>query len=132
MYLLNWAFYSYRWMGMLTWLRLGGENQASYNKQILPAMSSTCSDLLGFITSGPVVAMEILGDDAITKWKDLLGPANSAVARTDAPGSIRACFGSDGIRNVGHGPVSFASAARVSFSYCVFHRLHFSAFLNFS
>uniref|UniRef100_A0A8C5RXJ8 NME/NM23 family member 7 n=1 Tax=Laticauda laticaudata TaxID=8630 RepID=A0A8C5RXJ8_LATLA len=69
------------------------------------------NELLEFITSGPVVAMEILGDDAIGKWKQLLGPANSIVARTDAPNSIRARFGSDSIRNVAHGPDSFASAA---------------------
>ncbi|XP_034970318.1 nucleoside diphosphate kinase 7 isoform X1 [Zootoca vivipara] len=70
------------------------------------------NELLEFMTSGPVVAMEILGDDAISRWKDLLGPANSSVARTDAPNSVRACFGTDGIRNVAHGPDSFASAAR--------------------
>ncbi|KAL7983443.1 hypothetical protein Chor_000319 [Crotalus horridus] len=69
------------------------------------------NELLEFITSGPVVAMEILGDDAIGRWKQLLGPANSVVARTDAPNSIRARFGSDNIRNVAHGPDSFASAA---------------------
>ncbi|XP_044297495.1 nucleoside diphosphate kinase 7 isoform X5 [Varanus komodoensis] len=70
------------------------------------------NELLEFITSGPVVAMEILGDDAISRWKNLLGPANSVVARTDAPDSIRANFGTDGIRNVAHGPDSLASAAR--------------------
>ncbi|XP_030439404.1 nucleoside diphosphate kinase 7 isoform X4 [Gopherus evgoodei] len=70
------------------------------------------SELLHFITSGPVVAMEILGDDAVSEWKKLLGPANSGVARADAPGSIRAMFGTDGIRNAAHGPDSFASAAR--------------------
>lgn len=59
--------------------------------------------------------MEILGDDAVSEWKKLLGPANSGVARSDAPGSIRAMFGTDGIRNAAHGPDSFASAARVSF-----------------
>ncbi|XP_015671476.1 nucleoside diphosphate kinase 7 [Protobothrops mucrosquamatus] len=69
------------------------------------------NELLEFITSGPVVAMEILGDDAIGRWKQLLGPANSVVARTDAPNSIRARFGSDNIRNVAHGPDSVASAA---------------------
>uniref|UniRef100_A0A8C5RVH0 NME/NM23 family member 7 n=1 Tax=Laticauda laticaudata TaxID=8630 RepID=A0A8C5RVH0_LATLA len=79
-----------------------------------------------FITSGPVVAMEILGDDAIGKWKQLLGPANSIVARTDAPNSIRARFGSDSIRNVAHGPDSFASAASVSFSnkHLIAHSVH--------
>ncbi|ELW47264.1 Nucleoside diphosphate kinase 7 [Tupaia chinensis] len=75
-------------------------------------MMMLSSELIQFITSGPVIAMEILRDDAICEWKRLLGPANSGVARTDAPGSIRALFGTDGIRNAAHGPDSFASAAR--------------------
>ncbi|XP_064376790.1 nucleoside diphosphate kinase homolog 7 isoform X2 [Dromaius novaehollandiae] len=70
------------------------------------------NELLQFVTSGPIVAMEILGDDAVSKWKTLLGPANSAVARTDAPDSIRANFGHDGLRNAAHGPDSVASAAQ--------------------
>ncbi|KAK4829309.1 hypothetical protein QYF61_002706, partial [Mycteria americana] len=70
------------------------------------------NELLQFITSGPIVAMEILGDDAVCKWKTLLGPANSAVAQTDAPDSIRANFGHDGLRNAAHGPDSVASAAQ--------------------
>ncbi|KAM7178118.1 nucleoside diphosphate kinase homolog 7 isoform 2-T2 [Macrochelys suwanniensis] len=70
------------------------------------------NELLLFIASGPTVAMEILGDDAVSEWKKLLGPANSGVARSDALGSIRAMFGTDGIRNAAHGPDSFASAAR--------------------
>lgn len=64
------------------------------------------NELIQFITSGPVIAMEILRDDAICEWKTLLGPANSGVARTDASGSIRALFGTDGIRNAAHGPDS--------------------------
>ncbi|KAH0506679.1 Nucleoside diphosphate kinase 7 [Microtus ochrogaster] len=75
-------------------------------------MMTLSSELIQFITSGPVIAMEILRDDAICEWKRLLGPANSGLARTDAPGSIRALFGTDGIRNAAHGPDSFASAAR--------------------
>ncbi|KAL6039803.1 hypothetical protein STEG23_037537, partial [Scotinomys teguina] len=70
------------------------------------------NELIQFITSGPVIAMEILRDDAICEWKRLLGLANSGQARTDAPGSIRALFGTDGVRNAAHGPDSFASAAR--------------------
>lgn len=71
------------------------------------------SELIQFITSGPVIAMEILRDDAICEWKRILGHANSLVARADAPGSLRALFGTDGIRNAAHGPDSFACAARV-------------------
>uniref|UniRef100_A0A6I8NZB4 Nucleoside diphosphate kinase homolog 7 n=1 Tax=Ornithorhynchus anatinus TaxID=9258 RepID=A0A6I8NZB4_ORNAN len=70
------------------------------------------NELLQFITSGPIVAMEILGNDAIKEWKALLGPANSCVARTDAPESIRAKFGTDNIKNAAHGPDSFSTAAR--------------------
>lgn len=70
------------------------------------------NELIQFITSGPVVAMEILRENAICEWKRILGPANSGVARTDAPESIRALFGTDSIRNAAHGPDSFASAAR--------------------
>ncbi|KAF3823445.1 hypothetical protein GH733_010881, partial [Mirounga leonina] len=76
-------------------------------------MMMLSSELIQFITSGPTIAMEILRDDAICEWKRLLGPANSGMARTDAPGSLRALFGTDGIRNAAHGPNSFASAARV-------------------
>lgn len=78
-------------------------------------LSLFCSELLQFITSGPIVAMEILGDDAVCKWKTLLGPANPALAQTDAPDSIRVNFGHDGLRNAAHGPDSVASAAQVSF-----------------
>lgn len=70
------------------------------------------NELIQFITSGPVIAMEILRDDAICEWKRLLGPANSGLARSDAPGSVRALFGTDGIRNAAHGPDTFESAAR--------------------
>ncbi|XP_036298944.1 nucleoside diphosphate kinase 7 isoform X1 [Pipistrellus kuhlii] len=70
------------------------------------------NELIQFITSGPVIAMEILRDDAICEWKRLLGPANSVMARGDAPCSIRALFGADCIRNAAHGPDSFACAAR--------------------
>lgn len=70
------------------------------------------NELIQFITSGPVIAMEILRDDAICEWKRLLGPANSGLSRSDAPGSVRALFGTDGIRNAAHGPDTFASAAR--------------------
>uniref|UniRef100_A0A673TA08 Nucleoside diphosphate kinase homolog 7 n=1 Tax=Suricata suricatta TaxID=37032 RepID=A0A673TA08_SURSU len=75
-------------------------------------MMMLSSELIQFITSGPTIAMEILRDDAICEWKRLLGPANSGLARADAPGSLRALFGTDGIRNAAHGPDSFASAAR--------------------
>ncbi|XP_078115975.1 nucleoside diphosphate kinase homolog 7 isoform X1 [Sander vitreus] len=70
------------------------------------------NNLVQFVSSGPVFAMELMGDEAMSTWRRLLGPADSAVARKEAPQSIRAQFGTDGIKNVGHGSDSFAAAAR--------------------
>ncbi|XP_053178854.1 nucleoside diphosphate kinase 7 [Scomber japonicus] len=70
------------------------------------------SNLVQFVSSGPVVAMELMGDEAMSIWRKLLGPADSAVARREAPQCVRAQFGTDGIKNVGHGSDSLAAAAR--------------------
>lgn len=71
------------------------------------------SNLVQFVSSGAVVAMELMGDEAVSIWRKLLGPVDSAVARKEAPQSVRAQFGTDGIKNVGHGSDSLAAAARV-------------------
>uniref|UniRef100_A0A8C7YYW8 Nucleoside diphosphate kinase B n=1 Tax=Oryzias sinensis TaxID=183150 RepID=A0A8C7YYW8_9TELE len=70
------------------------------------------NNLVQFMSSGPVVAMEIMGDEATSVWRKLLGPADSAAARREAPHSIRAHFGTDGLQNVGHGSESLDAAAR--------------------
>uniref|UniRef100_A0A5F8H045 Nucleoside diphosphate kinase homolog 7 n=1 Tax=Monodelphis domestica TaxID=13616 RepID=A0A5F8H045_MONDO len=76
-------------------------------------LSKPCyNDLIQFITVSPIIAMEILGDEAISEWKKLIGPANPSMARTDSPGTIRAKFGTDLLRNTVHGPDCFATAAK--------------------
>uniref|UniRef100_A0A8D2ZFB1 Nucleoside diphosphate kinase homolog 7 n=1 Tax=Scophthalmus maximus TaxID=52904 RepID=A0A8D2ZFB1_SCOMX len=75
-------------------------------------MTKLTCNLVQFVSSGPVVAMELMGDEAMSIWRRLLGPTDSAVARREAPQSVRAQFGTDGVKNVGHGSDSFAAAAR--------------------
>uniref|UniRef100_A0A669DAX0 Nucleoside diphosphate kinase homolog 7 n=1 Tax=Oreochromis niloticus TaxID=8128 RepID=A0A669DAX0_ORENI len=70
------------------------------------------NNLVQFMSSGPVVAMELMGDEAMSIWRGLLGTSDPAVARREAPQSVRAQFGTDGIKNVGHGSDSPAAAAR--------------------
>ncbi|XP_066562206.1 nucleoside diphosphate kinase homolog 7 isoform X1 [Amia ocellicauda] len=70
------------------------------------------NNLLQFVTSGPVVALELMGDEAVSGWRGLLGPTDSNVARSEAAASVRARFGTDGTKNAGHGSDSLASAAR--------------------
>ncbi|XP_029433673.1 nucleoside diphosphate kinase 7 isoform X3 [Rhinatrema bivittatum] len=69
-------------------------------------------ELIGLIISSPILAIEIFGDEAVSVWKKLMGPTNSSLARSEAPGSIRAKFGTDSIKNAIHGADSVASAAQ--------------------
>jgi nucleoside-diphosphate kinase len=58
--------------------------------------------------------MELVASDAITKWRQTIGPTNTENAKRDAPTSIRAKFGTDGTRNAVHGSDSGDSHKRES------------------
>jgi nucleoside-diphosphate kinase len=66
-------------------------------------------DLLEFIISGPVVAMEWSGENAIGMCRSLMGATNPADA---VPGTIRGDFGLEVTQNIVHGSDGPASAAR--------------------
>ena len=69
-------------------------------------------DLVSFMSSGPVVKLELSGPQAIKRWRALLGPTNSLKARTEAPQSVRALFGTDQQENAAHGSDAPEAAAR--------------------
>lgn len=66
-------------------------------------------DLVTFITSGPVVAMQWAGPDAVAVGRALMGPTNPVDA---PPGTIRGDFGLEIGENIVHGSDSPASAER--------------------
>lgn len=66
-------------------------------------------ELVAFITSGPVVAMEWSGPDAVAIARTIMGPTNPAEA---APGTIRGDFGTVITENIVHGSDSTDSAER--------------------
>lgn len=66
-------------------------------------------ELVSFITSGPVVAMEWAGPDAVTIARTLMGPTNPVEA---PPGTIRGDFGTVISENIVHGSDSPESAER--------------------
>jgi len=68
--------------------------------------------LVGFMSSGPIMALALAKTNAIQEWRDLMGPTNSEKARNEAPNTIRALFGTDNTMNATHGSDSPQSAAR--------------------
>ena len=65
--------------------------------------------LVEFITSGPVVAMVLEGENAVQAVREMMGKTDP---QKSAPGTIRADFGMSMSRNVIHGSDSDASAER--------------------
>ncbi len=66
-------------------------------------------DLVSFITSSPVVALVVEGDNAVEVVRHLMGITNPQSA---ASGTIRGDFGLDLTMNLVHGSDSLASAER--------------------
>jgi nucleoside-diphosphate kinase len=77
-----------------------------------PFFGSLCD----YMTSGPVVVMALSGDDAVSRWRQLMGATNPADA---APGTIRKDFGQNIEQNAAHGSDGPETAAReVGFFFC--------------
>jgi nucleoside-diphosphate kinase len=66
-------------------------------------------ELVSFITSGPVLALAVRGEDAIAGVRAMMGATNPADA---APGTIRGDLATELSENVVHGSDSRASARR--------------------
>jgi len=66
-------------------------------------------ELVGFITSGPVVVARVSGERAIGVWRALMGPTDPVDA---PPGTIRGDFATVITENLVHGSDAPASAER--------------------
>ena len=67
------------------------------------------NDLIAYITSGPVVGIELEADDAVAKVRELVGATNPSEAR---PGTIRYMYGTDIQQNAVHASDSDESAEK--------------------
>ena len=66
------------------------------------------NDLVGFMMSGPIVVQVLEGDNAVAKYRDVMGATNPANA---APGTIRKDFAESIEANSVHGSDSPENAA---------------------
>merc|ERR1712025_145057 len=69
-------------------------------------------ELINFMTSGEVVVLLLEREDAVQKWRDVMGPIDIAMAKKESPQSVRALFGTNAIRNAVHGSASAESALK--------------------
>lgn len=65
-------------------------------------------ELIEFMTEGPVVLMALEREDAVAKWRDVMGATDPAKA---ADGTIRKLYGTNIGRNASHGSDSVENAA---------------------
>ena len=65
--------------------------------------------LCDFMSSGPIVALVLQGEHAVTKYRELMGATDSKKA---APGTLRQKFGTDVERNAVHGSDSAENAKK--------------------
>ena len=56
--------------------------------------------LVAFMTSGPVITLILRSEDAISRWRNLMGPTDATKAEA---GTIRGDFGTNIERNASHG-----------------------------
>ena len=70
-------------------------------------------DLVAFMSSGPVVIAALEGENAIARWRQLMGATDSKQAEA---GTIRREFGTDIERNAVHGSDA-AATAKLEISY---------------
>ncbi|KAJ1917825.1 hypothetical protein IWQ60_007672 [Tieghemiomyces parasiticus] len=69
-------------------------------------------DQMAYLTCAPCLALELQKDDAVRSWLQLMGPADPAEAKAQAPDSLRAHFGTDSVRNAVHGPPDVTAATQ--------------------
>ncbi|KAJ1926539.1 hypothetical protein IWQ60_003714 [Tieghemiomyces parasiticus] len=69
-------------------------------------------DQMAYLTCAPCLALELQKDDAVRSWLQLIGPADPAEAKAQAPDSLRAHFGTDSVRNAVHGPPDVTAATQ--------------------
>uniref|UniRef100_A0A182T8Y3 Nucleoside diphosphate kinase n=1 Tax=Anopheles maculatus TaxID=74869 RepID=A0A182T8Y3_9DIPT len=67
--------------------------------------------LVSLMTSGPTEVVLLSGNDAIQKWRNLMGPTKVLKSVYTHPECIRSCFGLSDTRNATHGSDSEQSVS---------------------
>lgn len=89
------------------------------------------NEVVGFLSSDLVVAIEVLAENCIAKIKDLIGNPNPQKAKSENKSSIRAQFGESELKSAIYGSETAANAARdLDFFFSSKSTLQTSAYFN--
>nr|XP_005310883.1 nucleoside diphosphate kinase 6 isoform X1 [Chrysemys picta bellii] len=72
--------------------------------------------LVEFMASGPMRAYILAHEDAVARWRSLMGPTKVYRARNTAPDSIRGAYGLTDTRNTTHGSGSSNPSRQAPFT----------------
>jgi len=59
--------------------------------------------LISFMSSGPIQPVLLSREDAVARWRSVIGPTHKERAQRESPDSIRGSFGTSDTRNAIHG-----------------------------
>lgn len=69
---------------------------------------------MNFLKSGPVIAMELICENAVQRFYELAGPEDPKEAKRTAPESLRSIYGVDLVHNIFHIASTTSESERVS------------------
>lgn len=68
--------------------------------------------MVEYLVSGLIIALELVGENAVERWRETLGPTDPQEARASAPNSLRALYGVKRDTNAFHGADNPEEAAK--------------------
>lgn len=80
-------------------------------------MTSLFRSMINYLTSGPVVGLELLGENGIARWQELVGPENCKHAYSTTTSLLRAC-GKNEMYNSVYGSKNIEMAMQVRILIC--------------
>lgn len=96
-------------VGRLAMLALTREQATALTSTRPPADQGRLVSQLG---RGRALALELVGDDAVNRWHECMGPSNPEDARAAAPTSLRALYGASAAANALYGSATSDDAVR--------------------
>ena len=80
-------------------ISLTREQGTELYKNVKDSVCSQQNELITHVISGPVLVVELLGNNAIQSWSQFVGPMDPDEARRSSPTSLTAKYGRDKVKN---------------------------------